>query len=230
MGVVEQPVDGGGRQSLGHQLVEAGRVQVRADRDGASFVGGVDQAVEPFGRVRADRQQADIIDDDQVRAQDRADRAGDRVVGAVTMDQDAQPLEREPGHLQAGFDRELAERFEEEGLPGPRGAADDQVLAASDPLEGPERGLGRGRDRRVRHLPGGERLATREAGRRPPRRQGRPFAAGDLGGEQRPQQLGRLPALGPGGREHLGGGAPERWQAQAAQQGVQVVGQGWCFG
>ena len=35
--------------------------------------------------------------------------------GAVAMDQDAQPFEGEPGHLQPGLDRQLAERFEEEG-------------------------------------------------------------------------------------------------------------------
>ena len=153
----------------------------------------------------------------------RADRAGDRVVGAVAVDQDAQPFQGEPGDLPAGFDRELAERFEEEGLAGARGAADDQVLAAADPLQGPQRRLGRGRDRRAGRLPGGERLAAREAGDGPPGGQGRPLAAGDLLGEQRPEHLGRLPALGPGGGEHLGGGAAERGQPQPAQQGVQVA-------
>ena len=35
VGVVQEPVDGGGGQRLGHDLVEAGRVQVRADRPGS---------------------------------------------------------------------------------------------------------------------------------------------------------------------------------------------------
>lgn len=48
VGVVEQSVDGGGGQRLGHQLIEPGRVKVRADRDGAVLVGGVDEPVEPF--------------------------------------------------------------------------------------------------------------------------------------------------------------------------------------
>ena len=56
VGVVQEPVDGGGGQGLGHEFVEPGGVQVRADRDGAAFVGGVDEAVEAFGGVGSDEQ------------------------------------------------------------------------------------------------------------------------------------------------------------------------------
>jgi hypothetical protein len=52
VGVVEQPVDGRGGEGLGHDLVEPGRVEVRTDRQGAAFVGGVDEPVEPFGGIR----------------------------------------------------------------------------------------------------------------------------------------------------------------------------------
>jgi hypothetical protein len=55
VGMVQEPVDGGGGQGLGHDLVEAGGVQVRADGEAAAFVGGVDEAVEAFGGVRGDR-------------------------------------------------------------------------------------------------------------------------------------------------------------------------------
>ncbi|MGO8959188.1 MAG: hypothetical protein ACLQFR_17755 [Streptosporangiaceae bacterium] len=37
-------------------------MQVGADRNGASFVGGIDQAVEALGGVGADRQEADVVD------------------------------------------------------------------------------------------------------------------------------------------------------------------------
>jgi hypothetical protein len=50
VGVVQQPVDGGGGQGLGHEFVEAGGVQVRRDGDRAAFIGGVDEPVEAFGR------------------------------------------------------------------------------------------------------------------------------------------------------------------------------------
>jgi hypothetical protein len=56
VGVVQQPVDGGGGQGPGHDLVESGGVEVRRDGQGAAFVGGVDESVEPFGRIRADRE------------------------------------------------------------------------------------------------------------------------------------------------------------------------------
>lgn len=47
VGVVEEPVDGGGGQCFRHQLVEPGRVKVRGEGDGAFLVGGVDDPVEP---------------------------------------------------------------------------------------------------------------------------------------------------------------------------------------
>ena len=46
--MVQEPVDGGGGQGLGHDRVEPGGVQVAGDGDGAAFVGGVDDAVERF--------------------------------------------------------------------------------------------------------------------------------------------------------------------------------------
>ena len=55
VGMVQEPVDGGGGQGLGHEVVEARRVQVRADREAAPLVGCVDEAVEAFGGVRRDR-------------------------------------------------------------------------------------------------------------------------------------------------------------------------------
>ena len=52
--VVQEPIDGGGRQRLGHELVEPAGVQVRGDRHGFAFVGGFDDALEPFGGISAD--------------------------------------------------------------------------------------------------------------------------------------------------------------------------------
>ena len=56
MGVVQEPVDGRGGQGLGHELVEPGGVQVRADRDRAFLVGGIDEAVEPLGGISGNRE------------------------------------------------------------------------------------------------------------------------------------------------------------------------------
>jgi hypothetical protein len=52
VGVVQESVNGRGREGFGHDLVEAGWVQVAGHGEAASFVGGVDQA---FGGVRGDR-------------------------------------------------------------------------------------------------------------------------------------------------------------------------------
>jgi hypothetical protein len=52
-------------------------VQIRGDRDAAFLVGGVDQALKPLGCVGADREQADIVDHDEVGAQDPGDGLGD---------------------------------------------------------------------------------------------------------------------------------------------------------
>jgi hypothetical protein len=52
VGVVQESVDGGGGEGFGHDLVEAGGVQVAGHGQGSAFVGGIDQAVEAFGGVR----------------------------------------------------------------------------------------------------------------------------------------------------------------------------------
>jgi site-specific DNA recombinase len=86
VGVVQEPVDGGGGQGFGHDRVEAGRVQVAGDRDRAAFVGGVDDAVERFGGGLAGGEHADVVDDDQVGSGDFGDGAGDRAVGGGPAD------------------------------------------------------------------------------------------------------------------------------------------------
>src|SRR5208282_4830279 len=62
VGVVHQPVDGGCGQGFRHQLVESRRVKIRADRDAAALVGGVDDPVKAFGCVGADGQEPDVVD------------------------------------------------------------------------------------------------------------------------------------------------------------------------
>jgi hypothetical protein len=87
VGVVEQPVDGRGGDGLGHQLVEPGGVDVRGERDRAPLAGGVDDAEQCLGLGRGDWEQADVVDDDQVGADELADRLGDGVVWAVATQQ-----------------------------------------------------------------------------------------------------------------------------------------------
>jgi hypothetical protein len=126
--------------------VRFGRVKVGAHGYASFLVCGVYQAVESFGGVGADREQPDVIDHDEVGAQDPADGFGDRVVGAVAADQHAELFQGEPGDVAAGLDGGLAEGLQQEGLAGAGGAADHQVLVPADPFQGAQRGLGGGGD------------------------------------------------------------------------------------
>ena len=88
-------------------------MDVAGERDRAPFVGGVDDAEQRLGLGRRDRQQADVVDDDQVDADELADRLGDGVVGAMAAQQRRQGLERVPGDGLAPVDREVTERLDE---------------------------------------------------------------------------------------------------------------------
>jgi len=119
VGVVQEPVNGRRREGLGHEFVKAGGVQVGRDRDGPFLVCGIDESIEALGGVGSDFEQADVVDHDQVRAQDPGDDSADGVVGAVCPDESAEVLEAEPRDPHAGLDDLLAEGLEEERLPGP---------------------------------------------------------------------------------------------------------------
>ena len=87
---------------------------------GAPFlVGGVDDPEEGFGRVGGHREQADVVDQDQVRADQLGDGLVDAVVGAVAAEQLGERLERVPGDGLAFVDRLVCERFDEVALAGP---------------------------------------------------------------------------------------------------------------
>jgi hypothetical protein len=63
--------------------------------------------------------------------------AGDRVVGAVGADGDAELLEGEPGDIFPGFDGGLAESFEEEVMPVPDGPQTTRFSCRPTPFQRP---------------------------------------------------------------------------------------------
>ena len=136
--VVQEPVDGGGGERLGHQLVKAGRVQVAGDRQRAPLVGGVDDAEERFGGLEGNREHADVIDHDQIGADQPADGFGDGVVGAVAANERGQGFQGVPGDGLALIDREMPERFDQVRLAGAAGPAQTQVLRSAEPFQRPE--------------------------------------------------------------------------------------------
>src|SRR5690625_5103559 len=104
MGVVQEAVDGRGREVLGHDGVEPGGVDVAGDGQAAAFVGGIDQAVEGFGGCLPAGQHADVVDDDEVGSGDAGDDLADRAVDGGLADGGGERLQGEPGHAHAVVD------------------------------------------------------------------------------------------------------------------------------
>lgn len=99
------------------------------------MVGGVDDAVERLGGVRADGQQADVVDDDKVRAADPGDGAGGGPVDLGLADRSAEGLQGEPGHSQIDFDRGLGQALGEVAIAGAHRPEQDHVLAGVQEVE-----------------------------------------------------------------------------------------------
>ena len=223
--MVEQPVDGGGRQRFGHELVEPAGVQVRGDRHGFAFVGGFDDAVKPFGGISADGKQPDIINDDEFSAHDLRDGFAEGIIGPVSADEHPDLLEGEPGHRHAGFDDLLPERFEEERFSGAGGPADHQVLAPLYPFQGLQRLLGGQRDRRGVGVPHVEGFPGRESGCFAAGGQHGACSSGCFFGQQCFDDLGGIPALSACGGQHVGGDRPCVRQPQRTHQRFDVAGE-----
>ena len=113
-------------------------------------------------------------------------------------------------------------------LPVPRGSGDGEVLGAADPFQGGQPGLGAGRDRGVGLAPGLEGLPGRESGGFAAHPAGGVVAAADLLGDQHPQDLGGVPALRPGGGQHLGCGVAQVGQPHPLEHREQLLGQRGC--
>ena len=111
------------------QGVEPVRVKLGGDRDGAFLVSGVDEPVEVFGGVSSDFQQPDVIDQDQVGAEDPDDDSIDGAVGAVGADQSAEVLEAEPGGTRIPASTTCWSRASRKTFPGPEEPANDDVVS-----------------------------------------------------------------------------------------------------
>jgi hypothetical protein len=126
------------------------------------------------------------------------------VVDAVTADEGAEVLDREPGDGGALVDGVMSEGFDEMAFAGAVGAGDDQILGSSDPFQAAQGPLGGGGDGRAGLHPGPKGLPVRETGPSPSVLDAGVVSAFDLGGEEHPEGLGRVPALRPGGEDDVG--------------------------
>src|SRR5690348_15382570 len=136
MGVVKDAIDSGCGQALGHDRVEASRVEVGGDGQAALLIGCVDHAVEGFSGLLTSRQQADVVNRDQVGPADASHHLADRGVDLGPSDGVGQGLQGEPGDPQSGLDGGPTEGLAEVTLAGAAGPTYDQVLGPADPLQG----------------------------------------------------------------------------------------------
>ena len=188
---------------LRHEFVEPGGVQVRTQRDGAFLVGGVDDAVEGFGGLGCDGEQADVVDDDDVGAHDALIARPVVSSARPRSDDAAEVFEAEPADVGAVVDRSMSEGFEEVALAGAGWAArrrcsrDVRATRVSAAL------VGWVRDRRDRFVPGVEGLPV--GTRRPCERVG----SMTLGVRRAPASSAQRPPRDPAF-------APWRWRGSGA--------------
>jgi hypothetical protein len=121
---------------------------VRGDAEGASFVGAGDEPEEQLGAGVVEGGEADLVDEDEVGAQDLFDDAADAVVGDAAVGGLNELGGGEGAGPVPGVDGRVAEGDEEVALAGPGRADEAEVLPAGDPLERREVVEGRRLDRR----------------------------------------------------------------------------------
>src|SRR5207248_10216491 len=98
--------------------VEARRVQVRGHGDRATYIGGVDDAVEGFGGVLTGGELSDVVDYDELAAADASHDFVDRRVDFGPADDRRERLEGEPADAHAGVDDGVGEGFDEVAFAG----------------------------------------------------------------------------------------------------------------
>ena len=210
---------------LGHDRVEPGRVQVRRDRHASAARRrrrrrGRRPRPRPGRRAacRCRRPRSSSLR--QMRATTREIEASTLARPMVAVsDSRVNHDTRMPASMTA-----WARASTKWLLPVPMGPLRARFSARPTHSSVRRRRLGGGRDGGVLRPPAVEGLARGEPGRLAPHALGGGVAAGDLLDEQDPQHLGRVPALGPGGGQHLGGGGAHVGQAHAPQHGGELLG------
>ena len=115
--VVQEAVkDRGGGRGVGQELGPALEVDVGGDRDRALFVGGGDEAEQVVGGDAVQGGEAEVVDDDEVVAQQAFDQFADGVVGEAAVERFDQLVGLEEADFVAGGDRGAPERLGEVAL------------------------------------------------------------------------------------------------------------------
>ena len=108
---------------------------MRGDPEGAAFVGGGDEPEQQLGAGVVQRGEADLVDEEQVVAQQGLDGLADGVVGEAAIEGFDEVGGGEVLDLVAGGDGGVPERDQGVGLAGAGRADQGEVLLRGDPLE-----------------------------------------------------------------------------------------------
>jgi hypothetical protein len=221
--VVKEAVEDRGRGGgVGQELGPAFEVDVGRDRDRALFVGGGDEAEQVVGGDAVEGGEAEVVDDDEVVAQEALDEFADGVVGEAAVERLDQLVGLEEADLVAGGDRGAPERLGEVALADTSRAGETQVVVALQPFQRGEELERRARQRAGLDVEAIERLGRREAGGLQAGALVGRLARGDLLADQGGEQLVRRPALGLGGLQQLGRELAHPAQPQPAQPGLEL--------
>ena len=112
---------------------EALEVDVGGDRDRALFVGGGDEPEQVVGGDAVKRGEAEVVDDDEVVAQEAFDQLADGVVGEAAVERFDQLVGLKEADLVPGGDRGPAEGLGEVALADSRRPGEAEVLVALQP-------------------------------------------------------------------------------------------------
>jgi site-specific DNA recombinase len=135
-GVVDQAVDhGDGGGVLGQEPAPLVERPVAGHPEAAVFVGGGHEAKQQLGAGGIQRREPDLIDDEQLVAEQPVDHPPDGVVGQPLVEGLDQLGGGEVAHSVPGGDGGVAERDQQVGLAGAGRADQTEVLGRADPLE-----------------------------------------------------------------------------------------------
>jgi len=134
--IVQQAVEEcGGDDGVAEDLAPFGKAAVGGEDHGAAFVARVDQLEEQVAGTGADREIADLVDDQQRGAAEKADALAQAALAFGACQRGDDVGEREEVDAAAGADRLDAERDGEVGLSGARRPEQMQHLVAIDEVQ-----------------------------------------------------------------------------------------------
>ncbi len=124
-----------GRGRLGQEASPLVEGPVAGQPETAPLVGRGDEPEEQLGAGEVQRRKAQLIQNDQVHAQETVDELAHRVVGQPAVEGLDEIGRGEVADAQAGLDSGVTEADQQMGLAGTGRSHQDEVLLGPDPFE-----------------------------------------------------------------------------------------------